>query len=251
MTSKSDWEAAERERIAADRQRLGEPPTAEEVLAYFNDQLSEEDAARVQDLLIAYPELARIMTATVDEQRELPQPELDRQWRRLRDRMQRPVRIAAMTRKQRGQSVFAMAASVVICVLGVWLVQSKMNERELHLKLREPRIAFETTTLRTAEHRGPSEGAAILSAKSEGHLLKAPMIDPPQFPEYRLDLVAYEGRTRRVLWSRSGLGRPAADTFEVLIPRGFLRPGTYRLEVHGVRDAKSERIASYNVSIIP
>lgn len=251
MISKSDWQAAAREAAAADRQRHGEPPTAEDVLAYMNDELPEEEAARVRAGLVANPELARILTDELPAEGHLSDDELHRQWRRLRDRVNGPKKIAAMTRKQRGHSYFAMAASVVICLLGVLLVQSKMQERHLQQRIREPRVAFEHTTLSSADRRGPSDGGAVLSARSEGHLLIAPMIDPPQFPEYRLDLVDVNEPTRRAVWSRGGLARPADDRFEVLVPRGFLGVGTYRLEVYGVRGAESERIAAFGVQIVP
>ncbi|HEY0140178.1 MAG TPA: hypothetical protein VGF48_04725 [Thermoanaerobaculia bacterium] len=251
MISKSDWQAAAREAAAADRQRHGEPPTAEDVLAYMNGELAEEDAERVRAGLVAHPELARILVDPLPEEGDLSEDVLKRQWRRLRDRVHAPQKIAAMTRKQRGNSYFAIAASVVICVLGVWLVQSKMQERSLQQRLREPRVASERTTLRSADRRGPSDGGAILSAASEGHLLRASMIDPPQYPEYRLDLVDVNAPARRAVWSRGGLARPADDTFELLVPRGFLAVGRYRLEVYGVRGAESERIAAYNVQIVP
>lgn len=251
MISKSDWQAAAREAAAADRQRLGEPPTAEEVLAYMNDELPEEEAARVRAGLVANPELARILTAEIPDEGDLPEDELERRWRRLRDRVQGPRKIAAMTRKQRGHSYFAIAASLVICLMGVMLVQSKIQERTLQQQLREPRVAFEETTLRTADHRGPAHSGATLSTKSEGHLLVAPMIDPPDYPEYRLDLVDVGGPERRAVWSRGGLARPPLDTFQLLVPRGFLRPGNYQLTVYGVRGADSERIAAYNVQMVP
>lgn len=251
MISKSDWQAAAREAAAADRQRHGEPPTAEDVLAYMNDELPEEEAARVRAGLVAHPELARILAEPIADEGDLGAPELDRQWRRLRDRVQGPRKIAAMTRKQRGNSYFAIAASVVICLMGVLLVQSKMQERTLQQEIRQPRIAFQTTTLRTADHRGPSSAGATLSAKAEGHLLVAPLLDPPQYREYRLDLVDTAGPMNRPVWSRGGLAQPPDDRFQLLLPRGFLEPGTYQLTVYGIRDADAERIAAYNIHIVP
>src|SRR5262245_41609857 len=59
MMKQSDWQAVRDALIADDRAKLGEPPTVEEILAYERGELSREDADRVQQLLIAYPELAR------------------------------------------------------------------------------------------------------------------------------------------------------------------------------------------------
>lgn len=258
MISKSDWQAAAREASAADRQRLGEPPTAEEVRALLRDELSSSEAARVRALLVAYPDLARTLVTPLPQEDAqsgeagyLPEEELDRQWHRLRGRV-RDRKIAAMTRKQRGQTYIALAASMMIGILSVLLVQSKLQERDLQRALHTPRIAFERTMLQPAEgHRGPADVAARLSSKEEGHLLSAPLLDPPHYTQYRLELVDVGGATRRVVWHRDGLSRPAEETFEVLVPRGFLPPGVYQLIVYGRKEGDAERIAAYNVVIEP
>ncbi len=57
--NQSDWQAVRDAMIADDRAILGEPPTVDELLAYERGELPKEDAERVQQLLVAYPELAR------------------------------------------------------------------------------------------------------------------------------------------------------------------------------------------------
>src|SRR6185436_14746689 len=63
MTNKSEWQEANRRLTAEQREKLGEPPTAEELLAYSRGELSESDEERIRDLLVAYPELARMYGA--------------------------------------------------------------------------------------------------------------------------------------------------------------------------------------------
>src|SRR5260370_31105605 len=69
---KSDWQAASRELMAEARARLGPPPTAEEMLAYTRGELSEKEEARVRELLVCYPELARSLPEPFPSEGALP-----------------------------------------------------------------------------------------------------------------------------------------------------------------------------------
>ena len=51
MTTKTEWQAVNQALMADDRRRVGEPPAAEEALAYMRGELSEEEAVRVRERL--------------------------------------------------------------------------------------------------------------------------------------------------------------------------------------------------------
>src|ERR1044071_6531231 len=70
MANKSDWQKAGRRLGAEQREKLGDPPTADELLAYSRGELSESEEERIQDLLVAYPELARMYGASLPEEGE-------------------------------------------------------------------------------------------------------------------------------------------------------------------------------------
>ena len=59
MITKSDLKAVFDQMTAEERQRLPEPPTVEEMLAYRRGELSADEESRVRELLICYPELLR------------------------------------------------------------------------------------------------------------------------------------------------------------------------------------------------
>jgi len=59
--SKNDWDAALDEWVAEERERLGGPPEPEEVVAFLRGELPAADAARVQALLVYYPELTSLL----------------------------------------------------------------------------------------------------------------------------------------------------------------------------------------------
>jgi hypothetical protein len=70
MTDKTEWQEANRRLMAEQRQKLGDPPTAEEMLAYSRGEMSAEEEERIRELLVAYPELARMNSAPFPEEAE-------------------------------------------------------------------------------------------------------------------------------------------------------------------------------------
>ncbi|MFP5246849.1 MAG: hypothetical protein ACLGH0_09150, partial [Thermoanaerobaculia bacterium] len=62
MNTKSDWRAVHQQMMADDRRKLGEPPTVEELRAYQRGELSKGEEERIQELLVCYPELVRMLT---------------------------------------------------------------------------------------------------------------------------------------------------------------------------------------------
>src|SRR6185436_7330472 len=62
MITKSEWRMADRQLMADDRQRLDDPPTAEEMLAYTRGELSPDDEAHVRERLVRHPDLVRTLT---------------------------------------------------------------------------------------------------------------------------------------------------------------------------------------------
>jgi hypothetical protein len=95
MISKSDWETACDDLIAAGRKRH-EPPTAEEVEALFLGNLPEPEAARVREVLVYYPEMALAMTEPFPEDAEgvLTDAELTADLAKIKSRLQ-PVPLPA------------------------------------------------------------------------------------------------------------------------------------------------------------
>ncbi|HEX7152541.1 MAG TPA: hypothetical protein VF618_13720 [Thermoanaerobaculia bacterium] len=70
MITKNEWDEAIDDYLAAERERLGPPPTAEELAAYRRGALSEEGAARVRALLVCWPDV--VFEEEVQPVRRLP-----------------------------------------------------------------------------------------------------------------------------------------------------------------------------------
>src|SRR5947209_7676384 len=130
MTTKSEFSAANRDLMSENRASLGEPPTAEEVLAYTRGELPADDEARIRERLIAYPDLVRTLTMPFPEGAEPGDPdylsdhEFARHWKALQKRRQRSNRGLQFWRS------FGVIAATVAVALGamLWHAQTELKK---------------------------------------------------------------------------------------------------------------------------
>jgi len=248
MIRKNDWEAAAEAHMAERRSALGPPPAPEEVLAFFNGSLTPTEAERVRELLICYPELARIATAPFplpeeDADEMLSDAQLAHDWSAIQSRVQ--------TREPQFWRAMAIAAGIVAAVLSVLLFRAETNERRQSRALQWPRPNVESHLLLPDGHRGgAAESAVELPPQAGDFLLVASLINVEVHSDYRVEIVS--SRTPgRALWSAAGVQRRADDTLTVLVPQNFLAPGVYTLAVDGLDGARVVHLAKYSFRVPP
>jgi hypothetical protein len=197
MMTKHEWNAALDAWVTAERERLGGPPTPEEVVAYTRGTLVGEEAARVRALLVYYPELTPLL-----EENAPPAP---RSFRHL----------------------LPIAAGLIIALLGVLLIESR---REL-ARTNEPYVHESRHELRTSRTRGV-RGAGLpayeLPAGEERYVLALSAAGMRANHAYRIEIV--DASSSAIVWSKAGV-RPIDGAFEIAVPREFLREGVYRVNV--------------------
>jgi hypothetical protein len=290
MIKKIDWQTAYHELIAEGRRKLGEPPTLEELEAYSRGDLAGADLARVRRLLVYYPELANALDTpfplpgdlTPGSIESLSDEELARDWAALQEKISSPPMDGLITppavepaiappphlstgkvlrrrepwsRSLQVWRLSTVAAALVAVFLGGVLLRT---QRELHEALTQPRTDLEHRLLLPDGQRGgTAEQPAIpLPAETKYFLLIPALIDEPQFPDYRLQIVAVSETPDRiagneVIWSGTGLHRRTDDTFEILVPRAFLKPGRYQLRLEGFDPKGWTNLATYPVRLAP
>jgi hypothetical protein len=226
------------EQMMAERRDNGEPPTAKEMLAYTRGELSSEAAVRVQERLVAYPELVRTLTIPFPEPAEpgdedyLSDAQFAEHWKAMQARMKPPVpirRVESSPRLWRNVSL-ALAASL-ICVFGAFLWQMRSN-----IELRNdlgPSMPADAQMLYPDTRRGVSSSVDTIAAEGDATIV-LPLVTASAFPAYRIELVDV---SRRVLWN-SGSVQPRADAngderFTIVVPRAFLDPGQYQFVLYG------------------
>ena len=239
MIRKSDWQAVQQEMIAADRQQLGEPPTAEEMLAYSRGELSSEEEARVRALLVAYPELAQALTApfpTGDDD-SLSSEEVSKRWKSFQSRIHGKE-------VPRGKVLQFWRASTALAA-GLALVFGGLLWREMS---HEPRVLPDPQQLYADGHRGGAGEAVTLTGSDEVFVLIVPLYNPGAFEQFRLEIVD-AGPGARTLWRGEVQPRRPDDTFRIEVPRSYLDAGRYRVVLYGVDGAREQRIDTYTIRV--
>jgi hypothetical protein len=233
MINKHEWEAVRDALRAEDQAKLGQPPTAEELLAYERGELSAKEAERVQQLLVAYPDLARAYATPFPEEAELPAEIVDRQWNAFR----RPKRGAKVLQFWRG---FAAVAAGVAILFGAMLWQQ-------HNEALQPQVLPEAHLLTPDGGRGPEHPHYTITPSGDSVLLVVSIIGPADYDTYRLELV--RGETR--LWSSKPMPATESNSFDLVVPSRLLTPGTYSVIAYGLRGNAQAQVATYTIDVIP
>lgn len=191
MITKDDWNDALDAWIVEERERLGGPPSPEDVVAYLSGELPPSDAARVRALLVYYPELTPLLSERIEKPRARRRPFVLR--------------------------TYAIAATLVIALLGMDAMQQRRRSAE-------PAVPSHHT-FEAPLSRGP-ESVYELPAGQPRYVITAVPTEPAAEREYELEIT----RDRRVLWRAKDV-RPIENTFVVDIPGTFLSPGMYALKI--------------------
>lgn len=196
MTTKTDWDAALDSWIDDERERLGGPPTPEEIVAFLNGELPPAEAARVRALLVYYPELTPM----------------------LAERIEKPRVIA---HRPRALQLYAVAATLIIALLSAdTFLQRRRNAQPVALTAHH--VFTPTLT------RGGVGAAYELPAGEARYLLTIVPAERPSDSEHEIEIA----RDSRVLWRARDV-RAIGDAFVIDVPGRFLDPGTYTLHVRG------------------
>jgi hypothetical protein len=245
---KSHWDAVYRHMIDEGRAQNA-PPTAEEVEALFRGDLPEQEAERVRDLLVYYPEMARVMTQAPppEEGNVLTEEERAADWAALRKRIRPPVELRP--RPSRAY-VFATAAALAL-LLGGAILYFRSRPAKPPGSVGPPQIAKHVVhgKLRPdAETRGPNAVPSNILEPADEYVLTLLTDDIAHYAGYRFDMIDLD--TDNTIWTRSGLHEPPNDAFEITVSNQILKAGGhYRLVLYGAPPARLVRLATYTVRV--
>jgi hypothetical protein len=227
--------------MAEDRLSIGEPPTADEVLSYTRGELPPDAEVRIRERLIAYPELLRTLTAPFPEGAEPDHPdylsdhEFARHWKALQKRRQLPEGGLQFWR------AFSAIAATLAVVFGglLWRAQTE---------LKKPQAVWEQQELYPDGQRGLGGQPNTLTAKGESYLLVPPLPADLAVDKVRAEIVDVANPSRTV-WSSKALPRTPDGSLVIVVPREFLKAGTYRLVVYGITGARQEPLSSFTLRV--
>ena len=242
MTTKSEFAAANRDLTATTCASLGEPPTAEEVLAYTRGELAPDDEARIRERLIAYPDLVRTLTTPFPEGAEPGHPdylsdhEFARHWKALQKR-----RHGANTRLRFWRAFGAVAATVAVA-LGAMLWHAETE-------LKKPQAVWQQQELYSDSRRGGDGEPATLTGDGESYLL-VPLLGADVTADRLRGEIVDAANPARTVWSGAPVRRTTSTgSFVILVPRDSLKPGTYRLVVYGITGERQEPLSSFTFRV--
>jgi hypothetical protein len=182
MTNKSEWQDANRRLAADQREKLGDPPTAEEMLAYSRGEMSTEEEERIRDLLVAYPELARMYSAPFPEEPEagVSKEAIEESWRNVQGRL--GVTVMPVRARVRNYIPTTIAAALALVFLGLYM-QAESRARDIARSCNIPRVLGAPQELDPDGNRGPAAGT-LLRKDGEAYLLKPHIINQVRYPHY-------------------------------------------------------------------
>jgi hypothetical protein len=244
MTNKSEWQEANRRLMAEQREKLGDPPTAEEMLAYSRGELNETEQERVRDLLAAYPELARMYGASFAEEGQ-PGVSADEIAAGLAD-VQRRLggTVVALRSPVRRYLPTSIAAALALLFLGLF-VQAESRARDHVRSLQIPRVLGAPQELDPDGNRGAA-APILLRKDGDAYLLKAHLIDDLRYPHYVMELHDATG----AIWASHPVEAAETNAFQIVIPHEFLSTGTsYQLRIFGIDGETRRPVGSYDVKV--
>ena len=193
----------------------------------------------------------------------LTQEEEDEDWAKIQARLKQPAPPpvvmpppqTSVTRSlqpprppHRLWKVSAAAAALLALVFGGLYFQMRTEVQRLSRQLGSPRV-LEHHILLPDGVRGGKQPAILLPSKPDSFLLAPSLIDQPEYPEYRLDILQGTGDGKKPVWSASGLQRQSDDTVEIWVPRAFLKSGPYQLQLYGLGAGGEKLLATYTVQL--
>lgn len=282
MTTRTDSENAGRDAIAEQRRRrVGHPPTTppsdppsgpptdpptgppsdRELDAYMRGELNAEEEERIRELLVTYPELARVVGADFPEDDPRPgepgyvsDEEIARRLAAFHERMETAApaeqKGTAAPAEQKGGRVlpfrsrvpFAVAAALALVFAGLWW-QAQSRIRRLEHDLTRPR-AVSMVELRRGAQRG-GDGSITLENLPEDMQREVAILmsDMPHYDSYAVDIV---DATETVVGSVERVRR-TDDVARITMPR--LRSGRYSIHLYGFAGSTRELLEKYPVRV--
>jgi hypothetical protein len=229
MITKREWQTARRDVVSADRKRLVEPPTAEEMLAYTNGELDPAREQRVREALAAWPELARTLSAEFPAEGNVPDDIVDAQWAKFQRGLTH-----APSRPRTSYGWLAVAATIALAFAGLYW----RAERDVR-RLQQPRVISGEYLLMPGGSRGANDAATLIPAGKPA-LVRLAVMQPS--PRYRVEL----RDARKTLWQSASVESDDQGVIALVIPAESLAPGRYELVLYG---ARGEELTTYALRV--
>jgi hypothetical protein len=248
------------EGFLAARRDLDPHPSPDELLAYDAGKLPAAEETRIQSHLALCSHCLELLldfgSLSARESRgehSITAGEQAAAWQSLQTRLAALAEETAPRRRPRlrlasPRPAYALAAALLIGVVGlsfrVWHLERGLAD------LSQPQVNAPVVDLLPASPlRGePGERAVVELAPASRFF--ALILSPKGAPDdagYRVEIRDAGGRS---VWSEDGLEKNPHGSFTLILPRGFLRPGEYRLRLYGLEAGREQLIEEFPLRIV-
>lgn len=247
--------------MAARREKYGEPPTPEELLAFRDGRLEPQERERIAARIALDPDSARALAdlaafpavEPAPGTRELSEEEISAGWQAFLQRL--PARppiptvsnlVPAVAKpRRRWRHPGARLAAAALVGLGVGWVAGFAGHSWRGRP--GPTINTQIEELAPLEGEGDVRSAPSGLTLTEGAeelllVLGARGAGERDFPQYEVEVEDPAGRR---VWSRNGLRPTALGAFHLSFHRGDLPPGSYRIALYGRTGEDRTLLATY------
>ena len=252
-------ETADLDRLFARLSTAGHPgdpadhPAPEKLSAYQANELSPEEEDAIQEHLAHCTLCTGLL---LDLQRFLDPPSEDRpregvadfetaaEWRELREKLR--VKAPPAVRKRsplRGISGMQGFAAVLALFLVAMTIQIVMLERELAQPISN---LTPTTTIEAQGVKKGTQGVAEPTPFRLGQVVAFDTHSPRSYTQFRLIFRDKEGGVRRIVEASEN----AEGMIALFLPRRFLTPGIYKVQVLGLEGTSSDLIKEFDIRIL-
>ena len=250
MTSRNPWEEAYRETIEHGRERAGDPPTPEEILAWSRGELPESEAERMRERLAWFPDLAVALSedeqAADDEAPLLTRDEIESDWELIRQRLNEdPQPHAAVIANPWRQWSTVVPILTALLFAGLF-AHSLMTIQALRKENEKPMANVERVEVYATVPRGRASARPILLQPSTRYVvLVLHVAEDVKAESVRARMSDLEADPPAVVWS-AHVTRGSDGSFAVAIPRTFFTSRSYEIEL--IADT-GDLVATYTIWI--
>ncbi len=270
--SNGTFPAAVNDLALAARRQKGREISVEELRAYLDGELSQEEDEELKNQLALDPEATNTLLGMIAFRKQVAagadaeQPVSD--WQGMEELLEDDEKIGAGVEAAAGAGpgravggpvlrLWQTAAAIFfVTTAGIFFWGQHRVEQvtEQVSDAYRPRINVFQNDLRPSdfEHqRGPGPGQTIsLGVKSERYVVALDIADPGDYPDYGVEFlqISKDGEVR--IWGAVGLVPSPAETFNVELHRNFLPEGSYRVELFGIEGDRRELLEAYQMHIM-
>lgn len=276
MGGQDDLRASLEALVVPRRDRLGGPATPEELIAWRDDALDEEERRRIGEKIAADPDAARALAdlaafpevAPAPGTTELSDEDVDAHWQAFRAQLAElppppmvhrtpesaPAPRAAKRELRAARPSFRwQQAAAALVLLSAGVAGGFLAGRSVSGGATDGSgaINVEIVELQPAGEGGARAAPVEVktSSDSEGTVLILGTRDHTPFPAYRVEMIDLAGAR---VWERRGLRPTPLGTFQLAFPRGALAPGDYRIYLQGLDGRDEDRptpLAAYDLHL--